>query len=139
MTKGARMTWAEVRRRLEAVLDETAAVRVRVPGGEATGVIGLKKVGPSQVFQTGSPALSVYVLTRWLLQNEDRWGRTEAHARLPSNSTYPIVGLTSTSTLTPERSEGSFVDIEIEVETLPSKPALARYAESAAPMTALEI
>jgi hypothetical protein len=25
------------------------------------------------------------------------------------------------------------------VETLPSKPALARYAESAAPMTALEV
>jgi hypothetical protein len=117
MTKGARMTWAEVRRRLEAVLDETAAVRVRVPGGEAIGVIGLKKVGRWQVFQTGSAALSTYVLTRWLLQNEDRWGRTEAHARLPSNSTYPIVGLTST----PERSEGSFVDIEIEVETLPVK------------------
>jgi len=119
MTKGARMTWAEVRRRLEAVLDETAAVRVRVPGGEATGVIGLKKVGPSQVFQTGSPAFLVYVLTRWLLQNDDRWGLTEAHARLPSSSIYPIVGLTSTPT--PERSESSFVDIEIEVETLPVK------------------
>jgi hypothetical protein len=116
---GARMTWAEVRRRLEAFHDETAAVRVRVPGGEAMGVIGLKKVGRWQVFQTGAPALSTYVLTRWLLQNEDRWGRTEAHARLPSSSTYPIVGLTSTPT--PERSEGSFVDIEIEVETLPVK------------------
>jgi hypothetical protein len=112
--KESRMTWAEVRRRFETFDDKAAAVRIRVPGGEAVGVFGLKKVARYQVLQAGSPALSLYVLIRWLLQNEDRWGRTEAHARVLSSSNYPIVGLTSAPGSA--GSEGSFVDVEIEVE-----------------------